>query len=185
MKKVVFLLFALLSATMMFAAEEVAKEQTSDNILPTYLWRDGGKFYQGETLLDKVAYQNLLRNTCPEAFKQYQKGRRLMTAGWSVFGVGAGVFALGTGLIVANIVILENDPSTDEIITSPLGLAFGLGICYPIAGGLMLTSVPILAVGYTERNKSVDTYNLHHAPEPAVTYHITAGQNGIGFAINF
>ncbi len=188
MKKLFFIWLAVMNVATGFAAEAATdtvgvKEAKIDTV--EALWRDGGKFYAGETLLSKQAYKNLLRNTCPDAFREYNTGDKLITAGWSVFGVGAGVFAIGTGLIVANIIVLETDPSTEEVITSPLGIAIGMGFCWPIAGGLMLTSTPLLAVGYTKRNKSVDMYNASCHVEPPITYHVTAGQNGLGFAVRF
>ncbi len=179
MKKMLFLLLAVMSAATMFA------EQHNATVEP-YLWRDGSKIYQGDNLLTKQEYKYLLQNTCPEAFRQYQTGKRLMTAGWSVFGVGAAGFTIfGLGGVVGQLIgdaINPPDPCCD---TMP-GL-FWIGIvAMPIGAGVMLLSTPLLGVGYSLRNKSVKTYNQQCAPKgPAITYSITAGQNGLGFAINF
>lgn len=56
--------------------------------------------YRGQTL-DEKAYMNFLRNNCPEAFSQYNKGRIMTISGWVAFGAGLAMTAVGAGLIVA------------------------------------------------------------------------------------
>ncbi len=186
MKKILFLLFAVMSAVTMFA-----EEQTADSTQSQDVWRSGKYFYQGDQLLTKTEYSNLLKNTCPEAFRQYEKGRKHIIAGWSVFGVGATVFVVGSSLLcVADYYDrLHAEHFDPERPTMSLGVGYtftALDICYPIAGAFMLSSVPVLCVGYHNRNKSIETYNLQcGSKEPAITYNLTAGQNGLGFAINF
>ncbi len=184
MKKMLFILFAVMSATTMFAAEVVTEQVNT--IEANYLWRDGGKFYQGEMLLSKQEYKNLLQNTCPEGFRQYQTGKGLITAGWSVFGVGAGIFTIvGLGGFVGQAISYAVDPPDPDRPEMPGGILIGMYFGMPIGAGVMLLSTPLLGVGYSQRNKSVKTYNQCISSEPPITYSLTANQNGIGFAINF
>ncbi len=55
--------------------------------------------YRGQTL-DEKAYMNFLRNNCPEAFSQYNKGRIMTISGWVAFGVGLAMTSIGAGLII-------------------------------------------------------------------------------------
>lgn len=55
--------------------------------------------YRGQTL-DEKAYMNFLRNNCPEAFSQYNKGRNMTISGWAAFGVGLALTGVGAGLII-------------------------------------------------------------------------------------
>lgn len=56
--------------------------------------------YRGKTL-DEKAYMNFLRNNCPEAFAQYNKGRAMTISGWVAFGAGLVMTGVGAGLIIA------------------------------------------------------------------------------------
>ncbi len=185
MKKTLFILFAVMSAATMFAAEEATNVEVNAPTDWTHresVWRSGCKFYQGETLLTKQEYQNLLRNTSPEAFRQYDTGRKLIISGWSVFGVGASLAAFGSSLMIGDAIALNN--RDDNELVMPFGYIFGTA--FMIASTpFIATGIPLLSVGYTKRNKSVDIYNQALNKEPAITYHLTAGNNGIGLAINF
>jgi hypothetical protein len=55
--------------------------------------------YRGKTL-DEKAYMNFLRNNCPEAFAQYNKGRVMTISGWVAFGAGLVMTGVGAGLII-------------------------------------------------------------------------------------
>ncbi len=184
MKKILFILLAVMSAATMFAVE-LASEPTITEA--NYLWRDGSKIYKGDNLLTKQEYKYLLQNTCPEAFKQYKHGQNLIISGWTLFGVGAGIFTLvGVGGFATQAIAYTIDPPDPDRPEMPGAIFIGVYFGMPIGAGVMLAGVPILSVGYSLRNKSVKTYNqLCVNKEPAITYSLTAGQNGIGLAINF
>ncbi len=167
MKKLLLILFAV-----MFVANISAQEQpTNINLTSSeYVWRSGKNFYCGDQLLTKKEYKYFLQNTCPRAFGQYQKGDRLMKAGWTFFGLGAASFTMGAFFFI---------PSD-----SNLDLAAVL-FNTPITGMCWAIGIPMLCVGYRERDRSTATYNMLCQGEPPITYNITASQNGIGFAINF
>ncbi len=187
MKKLIFLLFAVMS-TAMYAEENLLSTNTpSDLTHLEFVRRSGKHFYQGDQLLTKYEYTSLLKTTSPEAFRQYQRGKHLMTAGWTVFGVGAGIFTVvGLGGFAGQAIAYAINPPDPNHPTMPGLIFIGVFFGMPIGAGVMLAGVPILSVGYSLRNKSVKTYNQQCAPkEPAITYSITAGQNGVGFAINF
>ena len=56
-----------------------------------------------------------------------------------------------------------------------------------IGGVMVLTSVPLLSVGYAKQKKSIKTYNKQcSSPSiPPISFNLTAGQNGLGIAMNF
>ncbi len=181
MKRILFLVFALMATTAMFAAEESNDKTVEAN----YLWRHRGNIYAGKTFMVEAAYVNLLKNTCPQAYNQYLKGEKLIRAGWGVFGAGAAVMA-----ICWIPLCLENPYSpineVDEY-SRFMSIQYQSSQVAAILGGLAVaSSIPIICVGYTTRDKSMNTYNLQCVDnEPAITYNITAGQNGLGLAINF
>ncbi len=144
------------------------------------LIRTGKEYSYNGQYLTKREYENLLRNTCPEAYSQYKKGNTLVKTGWGLFG--AGIVLLGGGITMC-ILEEELDEYYDDYPYFPLFIG---GITSAIVGGVVtVTSIPIFSVGYAKRNKrALDTFNRKCA-EPAVTYNLTAGQNGLGLAINF
>ncbi len=171
MKKLLFLLFALITTATIFAQEQTTNTLTASD----YVWRSGKDIYCGDQLLTRREYKNFLKNTCPRAYGQYKKADRLMKAGWSVFGVGATFFTMGGVFFIA-------DAATDDY--TGLGIVATL-VNVPITGACLAASIPMLCVGYKERDRSIATYNMLCQSEPPITYNITAGQNGIGLAINF
>ncbi len=172
MKKILFILLAVMSAATLFAQEQT----TNIAFTPSdYVWRSGTDIYHGDQLMTSKEYKYFLKNTCPRAYVQYKKADNLMKAGWTFFGAGAALFTLGTSFYIA-------DAATDDYIG--LGIVATIGIV-PITGGFLAIGVPMLCVGYKERDRSIATYNMFCKGEPPITYNITAGQNGIGFAINF
>ncbi len=183
MKKLLFIFFALMSVTITFAQEIVTEPTNTTDT--THVWCEKGKFYKGTELLSKEAYEHLLFYTCPEAFTQYDKSVTYQKTGWGLFGAGAGlVFVVGIPTyfwggfmpmpdIEGTIAMTPGDP----IIASAF---VGAG------AALLIASIPVLCVGYSYRDKSINTYNQQCGhKEPAITYNLTAGQNGIGLAINF
>ncbi len=146
---------------------------------PNVLSREGSVVFQNGKALSKQAYQNLLKNTCPIAFQQYKKGTALVKGGW-------GMFAAGTALMIGVGVPLYYCGAVEYLYYDAYGgysmLASGVAMM-TIGGAAITASVPMLCVGYIKRNRSVDTYNNNCAP--AITCNLTAGQNGLGIAMNF
>ena len=114
-------------------------------------------------------YENFLKNSCPEAYSQYKSGKGLIGAGWGCFAPGL-VIAAGSGVCM----LIGLDPVICNGVAS-------------IGGALTVASIPILSVGYVKRDKALETYNSKCASSDIVplTLNMTAGQNGLGLAINF
>ena len=128
-----------------------------------------GKYMNGKE------FELFLRNNCPKACHQYKLGRQLITAGWPIF-------CSGLALTVAGTTILGLDPFTEnkEKISCSIAVT-----CIGSAG--VCASVPLLIVGYINRNKAYKTYNNSCASSSVtpISFNITAGQNGIGLAMQF
>ena len=126
--------------------------------------------YNGKSL-DKNEYEALIRNSCPQAYKQYRLGKSLKIAGWTCFATG--LSAIGVGISV--IFIGSHDSGM---------IAAGATLC-GLGSGATAASVPLLAVGYVKQNRSVDTYNVQCKSSNPISFNLTTGQNGLGIAMNF
>ncbi len=179
MKKLFFLLLAVMSAATMVAAAPVNAPKDTTG----YLWNDGKDFYIGRTLLTKQECQSLLKNTCPEAFRQYDKGKKLITAGWSTFGIG--LFLTATPWIPLT---FDNPYRYDDERHDRFYNAKEVAMQVWLVAGCAVTasSIPMLCVGYTSRNKTANIYNYQCMnKKPDIRYMLTAGQNGVGLAVMF
>lgn len=54
----------------------------------------------GETQMDKKAYEAFLRNNAPEVFKRYLRGKACISAGWTMFAIGAAATVAGGACMV-------------------------------------------------------------------------------------
>ncbi len=188
MKKILCILLAVMSAATMVAEEKAT---------PAYLWQYQGQHYAGQTPLTKQMHLDMLKN-CPDAYAQYQQGKLLTTTGWSMMAacpviiLCVGVPALCAdphlppynyaydGVEIIRDEVWAQRQQTFKAKRAAFWSMFGIGCASFVA------SIPIISVGYAKRNQSIETYNLQCAPkEPAVTYSLTAGQNGLGVAVNF
>ena len=114
-----------------------------------------------------------LRNNCPKAYGQYKIGKQLVYAGW---GITAGSAVLGAvGLAVYG--------------TAHKDIMFDFGITFAVVGlcSFAVGSIPLLCVGYVKRNNAYKIYNNTCASSSAtpLTFNLTAGQNGLGIAMQF
>ena len=154
--------------------------------------------YRGE-MLDKNAYAQFLKNNCPEAYKEFNKGKKLKQAGWVCFGIGLATMA-GSGLYR---ILLENRYKQCE--NSPYwndmsdDMRRGLNAKYDnysdisyiimggVGGGLILTSFPLFGAGVAKQKKSVSLYNDNCSSFVGniVSFNLISSQNGIGMALQF
>lgn len=129
--------------------------------------------------LDEKEYARFLELNCPEAYKTYAKGKRLTKAGWGTFGGGM-TLVLAGALWLAMYEPLElyktGGDQTGAYILLATGSVITLG-----------ASVPILSVGYAKKNNAYKIYNSECASSTAapLSFNLTAGQNGIGIAMQF
>ena len=126
--------------------------------------------YMGKYMNGKE-FEFFLRNNCPKACHQYKFGKQLITAGWSIFGGGLALTVVGATL-------MGSKYADDAMMCSGLALV-SIG---PICVG---AGVPLLTVGYIKRDKAYKIYNEQCASSSAITFNLTAGQNGLGIAMQF
>lgn len=173
--------------------QEVAKEAERAKY---YVYKKKKGFLYMDSEMDKKAYANFLKTNCPEAYKQYNKGKKLNTAGWTLFGIGLAT-AVGGGAYRG---LLYMQYSKNEDKAWDYGVRIGSKfddlyekysmLSYYIMGAgaaLTVVSIPILCAGSAAQKKSVSVYNKQcSSPSiPPITFNLTAGQNGLGVALNF
>lgn len=154
--------------------------------------------YLGNTMTKKE-YENFLKNNCPEAFSQYRSGKNLIVTGWTLFGIGIASTAGGIayGFLSGNQTTISSSQSTTTsydgssytTTTSQSSFTFNVvgGILAATGGGLVIASIPTMGVGYSKRNKALKTYNNKCASSDILplALNLTAGQNGLGLALQF
>lgn len=131
------------------------------------------------TSMNKKAYQNFLRNNCPQAYAMYRRGTREVAAGWSLFAVGIAM-NVGWAILAAPEAfpfgMSRDDMEVLGIVLGSLGAGIAVGV-----------GIPTLGAGYAHRNKSCKIYNESCAgpQESAVTLNFRFTGNGLGLALNF
>lgn len=133
--------------------------------------------------LNEKEYARFLEINCPDAYKTYVKGKKLTKAGWATFGCGMPIALFGAFWLAsyqgAELYKLDNYPDQQKFVGASLLIVGSV-----ITAGV---SVPLLSVGYTKKNNAYKMYNSKCASSTAVplTFNLTAGQNGIGLAMQF
>ena len=126
--------------------------------------------------MDKNSYEKFLHANCSQAYRQFLQGKKLLKGGWACFGVG-------TAFLAGGIMCFGFSATGDEggFFTGMGGAFLGIGI------PCIAASVPLLVIGKNKQKKSVDIYNNNCASSSAkpLSLNLTAGQNGLGLAINF
>ena len=124
----------------------------------------GNDIYLDGRPLTAYQYAELLRRNGPQAYNEYRSGLLMQYCGWSSFGAGVPLMAIGLWLAI--------DADEDFWGMAAVGIAF------------TTASIPLLAVGYPRAKKSHQTYNQYSMGYP-MTLNIQASKNGIGLALNF
>lgn len=160
-------------------AEELLKLQATYG---TFEKEDGFYYLRHEssmTKMDKKAYLNFIEQNCPEAYKSYQKGNTLFTAGCGMLGAGAGLLLVGTPLYLVgfNKYLSASNDAGALLVT---------GAIFTTLGSLSAAgSIPLMVVGGIKRNNSHEVYNEHCKQADEITFSINASSNGVGLALNF
>ena len=142
--------------------------------------------------MDEKAFREFLYKNNSRSYVDYMKGKKLVNAGWWTMGAGLAAM-LGPG--VAFFVISEhalNDPLYYEENAGYKFMVVGATFM-GIGGGAILSSFPILGVGYKKKKNVIyslnnDSYianNNSATSKPAISLNLQAGQNGLGLALSF
>ena len=134
------------------------------------------KYSYGNLQMDEKAFREFLYKNNSRSYVDYMKGKKLVNAGWWTMGAGlAAMFGVGLPWLL-------------------LGEATAAGATFlGIGGGAILSSFPILGVGYKKKKNVIyslnnDSYianNPSATSKPAVNLSVQSSQNGIGLALNF
>lgn len=128
------------------------------------------KYSYGEMQMDEKALQKFLYENNTKIYADYMKSKRLISAGWWLFGSGL-VLALPVGLSTL----------VDDDLTVYMG-----SVCWAFGGAAFISSIPILCVGYRQKNRVTSLFNNHfNNSEIRLSLNLQASQNGIGLALNF
>ena len=131
-------------------------------------WMGVKKYSYGNTQMDEEAFRKFLMNNDREAFLKYMKSQQMIPTGWVLLSIGGGLM-LG-GLIDYAI---EGDTS------------FAKWIAPPIASAFFAAGIPLLCIGYKNRDKSIELINSTVHEDSSLSLNLQASQNGIGLALNF
>ena len=150
------------------------------------------EYSYGETQMDEKALAKFFRDNNRDVYIKYMKNRNLKTAGWSLFGGGLALIFTG------GLCHLDYDYDSWYCTYSwchPYGgyhydyysWATGDNVgcaLWSIGIASVITSIPLLCVGYANDDKIVKQFNSAHSGT-AITLGLTSSQNGIGLALNF
>ncbi len=139
--------------------------------------RNNGKYQYKEQEIDRLTYKELLE-TCPKAYEYYKKGEKLSTAGWVLMGIGPASIIGGTIMMVTG--------PTNHGSNEPSAVV-ATGIALMVLGSVSTcVSVPLLSIGYYRQHNAYQIYNSKCTSSRSVlSFNLTAGQNGLGIAMNF
>lgn len=120
---------------------------------------------------------------CAQAWQDYQKANTLWKTGWGLFGAGLGIGTIG-GIICPLAAFGNSSSPTGNPAArkaSITGLTF---LC--VGSGMIVASVPCLAVGQVRRKAARKAYNENCVPaQPVVSFYLQSSSNGLGLAMQF
>ena len=118
--------------------------------------------------MDKKALQLFLQENSPAAYKKYTQSKKMITAGWWMFGGGMGIF--GSGMLM----MFYNDTYWLGVGTLSIGCS------------IVLSSIITLPIGYHRQNHAYELYNYEQKKkQPQLSLGVQASENGIGLALQF
>ena len=150
------------------------------------------KYSYGNLQMDEKAFREFLYKNNSRSYVDYMKGKKMVNAGWWTMGAGLAAM-LGPG--VAFFVISKHAFDDPLYYVENVGYKFMVvGATFMgIGGASVLSSFPILSVGYKKKKNVIyslnnDSYianNPSATSKPAVNLSVQSSQNGIGLALNF
>ncbi len=121
--------------------------------------------------MDEKAFREFLYKNNREAYLKYMRSQQMIPAGWSLLGGGL-VLMGGLGTYFA----YEGHGD----VGSALAWTF-----MSVGGVSILSSIPILCIGYYNDKKTFSYNKQNSMPNSALSLNLTASQNGVGLALNF
>lgn len=129
------------------------------------------------TKMNKKEYEWFLFNNCPKAYEQYKIGKQLSGAGWGIFAGGLAIGGTGLFLYFANLDYRYYDQEQGAASR----ILMSIGFTSAVGGG-----IPLLAIGSVRKNRAYKLYYEQCSSSAApISFNLTAGQNGLGVAMNF
>lgn len=156
----------------------------SSAVDPSLMMTKSDDFYVlGDLRMDEAQYVEFVKANCTPAYEAYQKAFQLRKTGFTLLGMGIGFAAGGTTFIVLGSIF-------GATVSSGLGLAFTIpgSIFAGVGGGLLIGSIPCIAVGTVKKNNSYEVYNEVCARPSYATkleFNLQTSQNGLGVAMRF
>ena len=150
-------------------------------------------YYMGDMRMDEDQYLSFVRQNCPAAWEDHERGQGLWSTGWKLFATGAalttcGAIMVGVGIAYGGYYRYGTYYASDN---SVYWGCYVPGVIFTVSGAAIWTaSIPCIIVGAVKRNNSYETYNEHcaarqQAQATPLTLSLTAGGNGLGVALNF
>lgn len=156
------------------------QRKTEAAIVTKVQWKDDKYLYENKAIGKTKAYYLVMKDIKKQpqyrelsVYKELKKSKQTITAGWILLGIGVPTIMPGVleRLRVNNYLNGMMDRKTSFTF-------IGCG------AGMILTSIPCLAIGYAKRNRTVKSI-VSTTPVTPISFNLTAGQNGIGLAMHF
>jgi hypothetical protein len=140
------------------------------------------EYSYGRTQMDKKALQLFLQENSPAAYKKYTQSKKLITAGWWMFGGGMGIF--GSGMLMMFYGDRMKRLEEDNMVWDNI---YWLGVgTLSIGCSIVLSSIITLPIGYHRQNHAYEIYNYEQKKkQPQLSLGVQASENGIGLALQF
>ena len=145
------------------------------------------KYSYGDTQMDEKALAKFFRDNNREVYLKYMKNKNIKTAGWSLFGGGLALIFTGGLCHLDYSGHWDYNSYYDDYYYCYHNWATGddAGCAlWSIGIASVITSIPLLCVGYANDDKIVKQFNSTRSGT-AITLGLTSGKIGIGLALNF
>lgn len=145
------------------------------------------KYSYGDTQMDEKALAKFFRDNNRDVYLKYMKNKNIKTAGWSLFGGGLALIFTGGLCHLDYSGHWDYNSYYDDYYYCYHDWATGddAGCAlWSIGIASVITSIPLLCVGYANDDKIVKQFNSTRSGT-AITLGLTSGTNGIGLALNF
>ena len=184
MKKLLYIIF--FSLLPMFAAGQVRNIQEAPSIAPLTEYsgspviRKGNFYIIDNWRMDKRAYRGFLKNTCPEAYRQFDRGYKTAMAGWGLFATGPVLVGVGSYYAMGASFGYhpDNTPAQERRRKAVWGCNTGLAC---LGGASFISGIVCLSVGYHQMHRTTGILNC----STTAYWTIETRPNEIGLALHF